>query len=219
MRASRALSIGLVVAVTVVAATSASAHRRDEYLQAARIQLQPGGVDVELDLTPGIEVAGSIIATLDRDGDGSLSATEQRGYADLVVGATRLTLDGTALPLRLASATFPDLAGMSRGEGTIRMQAHASLTGLTPGSHQLFFRNTHLAGQSAYLANALVPENPRIISVTAQRRDPDQTELTIVYAVRAEASIASSAWLLLGLTVVAFLVARFARVPSLVEAK
>ena len=38
-----------------------SAHRRDEYLQAARLALDPGRVQIELDLTPGIAVADAIL--------------------------------------------------------------------------------------------------------------------------------------------------------------
>jgi hypothetical protein len=38
-------------------ASTASAHRRDEYLQAARIAVGPDRVRIELDLTPGMAVA------------------------------------------------------------------------------------------------------------------------------------------------------------------
>ena len=76
------------------------------------------------------------------------------------------------------------------------------------GSHQLFFRNTHLAGHSAYLANALVPESPRV-AVTVQRRDSDQSALTIEYAVRAD-SIPALAWVL-GSLAAGLLMLRFTR--------
>ena len=41
---------------------------------------------------------------------------------------------------------------------------------VSAGAHRLLFRNAHLAGHSAYLANALVPESARV-AVTSQRRD------------------------------------------------
>ena len=72
-----------------------SAHRRDEYLQAARIAIDPGRVQIELDLTPGIALAEAIIADIDRNRDGSLSADEQRAYASLVLSALTLEVDGT----------------------------------------------------------------------------------------------------------------------------
>src|SRR5580765_8182089 len=62
-----ALAVALAAAVTL--GTAASAHRRDEYLQAARLAVEPGRVDLELDLTPGIEVAEAIIADIDGDRD------------------------------------------------------------------------------------------------------------------------------------------------------
>ena len=62
-----------------------SAHRRDEYLQAARLAIDPGGVQLELDLTPGIALAEAIIADIDRNRDGSLSDDEQRAYGRLVL--------------------------------------------------------------------------------------------------------------------------------------
>ena len=63
---------------------------------------------------------------------------------------------------------------MRRGEGTIRLQAAATLPRLSTGAHQLLFRNSHHPDRSVYLANALVPESDDV-AVTAQRRDGDQT--------------------------------------------
>lgn len=48
-----------------VGGTSLSAHRRDEYLQAARLAIEPGAVHIELDLTPGIALAEAIISDID----------------------------------------------------------------------------------------------------------------------------------------------------------
>jgi hypothetical protein len=193
-----------------VASTSVSTHRRDEYLQAARIALQPDGVLIELDLTPGIAVAESIIATIDHDADGSLSRDEQTTYAGQVVSALEIKLDAGPLPLRLVSSTFPSVSAFRRGEGTIRLQASATHPSVPTGPHQLFFRNAHFASQSAYLANALVPESSRV-SVTGQRRDVDQRELTIDYAVRAEAADVRAGWLLVSLTFAVVLMVRVTR--------
>ena len=60
---------------------------------------------------------------------------------------------------------------------------------MSAGSHRLLFRNAHLAGHSAYLANALVPESARV-AVTAQRRDRDQSELTIEYTLHGRTHLA-----------------------------
>jgi hypothetical protein len=189
MRASRALTAGVALALTVAVpvSTGVSAHRLDEYLQAARIGVQPDGVSITLDLTPGTQVADSIIALIDRDRDGTLSADEQQTYAGAVIRALEMRLDGEPLSLRLTSSTFPPVSALRRGEGTIRLRASASHPTLAVGKHQLFFRNGHLARQSVYLANALVPESPRI-AVTEQRRDSEQRQLTIYYLVSAAAA-------------------------------
>lgn len=185
MRALRASS-GLLVALALFAATDARAHRREDSLQAARIGLAPDRVRVTLDLTPGLAVAGPFVAALDRDRDGSLSADEQRRYAQQLAGALSIELDHASVHLRVTAHSFPDLAAVRRGEGTIRLTVEATLPRLSAGSHRLRFRNAHRAGHSAYLANALVPESADV-SVTAQTRARDQSELTIEYAVRERA--------------------------------
>jgi hypothetical protein len=180
LRASSGLTV--VLALTLMVG-GAEAHRREDYLQGARIDIAPDGAVITLDLTPGIAVAGPFLAALDRDRDGTLSADEQRGYAGQVVRALEVEIDERPLPLRVLSWSFPEPEAFRRGEGTIRLKVLATLPRVSAGSHQLLFRNAHLAGHSAYLANALVPESPRV-TVTAQRRAPDQSELTIEYTVR-----------------------------------
>ena len=180
MRASNRLTAVLALSMTIVAGTDVSAHRTEDYLQAARIGLEPDSVLITLDLTPGIAVAESFIAALDHDGDGSLSTEEQREYAGLAVGALKVEIDERPLRPRVVSWSFPEPSAFRRGEGTIRLKIHATLPSVSAGSHRLFFRNAHLVGHSAYLANALVPESARV-AVTAQRRASDQSELTIEY--------------------------------------
>jgi hypothetical protein len=184
--------LALMLAVAGVA--EVSAHRRDEYLQAARIAIDPGGVQLELDLTPGIALAEAIIGDIDRNRDGVLSPDEQRAYGSVVLGALALEVDGTPLQAQLAAINFPDEEAMRRGEGTIRLQSTATFSRLSTGRHQLLFRNRHDPDRSVYLANALVPGSEHV-AVTAQRRDSDQTELTIDYVVRAAPAATTAAWL------------------------
>jgi hypothetical protein len=169
--------------MTAAGGANVSAHRTGDYLQKARIGVEADDVRITLDLTPGIAIAESLIAALDGDRDGSLSSGEQQEYARQVVAALELAIDGQRLRPRVASASFAEPAAFRRGEGTIRLQARAALPRLSPGSHRLVFRNGHLAGHSAYLANALVPESPRV-TVTGQRRDRHQTKLTIEYTLK-----------------------------------
>jgi hypothetical protein len=193
-------TVTVVLALTMVGvvSTDVSAHRRDEYLQAARLAIAPDRVELQLDLTPGIAVAGAIIADIDGNRDDLLSPGEQQAYAGRVLNALSVDIDGQPVPLQLAASRFPDVDAFRRGEGTIelRLQPNADLPPLSEGAHQLSYRNTHRRDVGVYLANALVPDSDRV-SITAQLRDTDQRDLTITYVVRdgPETSLAH-AWLL-----------------------
>jgi len=109
LRASSGLVVVLVQTITLFASTEVSAHRREDYLQAARIGLEPDGVLITLDLTPGVAVAESFIAALDHDRDGSLSTEEQREYAGQVLSALEVELDERPLQPRVFPGAFPRL--------------------------------------------------------------------------------------------------------------
>jgi len=179
-------TLGIVVAIAV-AGVSTSAHRRDEYLQAVRIDIGPDRVQLELDLTPGIAVASGVIAGIDRDLNGSVSAEEINAYAARVLGDIRVAVDDEPLALGLSSATAPAVDAMRNGEGTIRLQLSAAVVDLGSGTHHLAFHNAHRADIGVYLANALVPRSNRV-DVLAQRRDVDQRELIIDYGLRGAAT-------------------------------
>jgi hypothetical protein len=160
-------------------------------------------VTLELDLTPGIALADAILADIDRNRDGTVSKEEQGEYSSLILGAIDLEVDGTRLKVRLDASSFPDNGAVKRGEGTIRLQSAAVLPPLSIGSHQLFFRNRHHPDRSVYLANALVPESEEV-AVKAQRRDGDQSELTIEYDLRQAPATSMTIWLMGGCAIAAF---------------
>ena len=93
----------LAAALAIAGGAELSAHRTDEYLQAARLAIDPWTVHIELDLTPGMALAESIIADIDRNRDGSLSAEEQRAYGSLVLSALTLEVDGMPVRAQLAA--------------------------------------------------------------------------------------------------------------------
>jgi hypothetical protein len=194
--------VWLLAMTAAMGVTDVSAHRRDEYLQAARLAIEPGGVQLDLDLTPGIALADGIIADIDRNRDGSLSPDEQQAYATQVVNALTLAADGAPVRAQLTASNFPEVDAMRRGEGSIRIQVAGTLPRLSAGSHQLLFRNRHHPDRSVYLANALVPQSYRV-SITGQRRDEVQSEITIDYILRAAPLRSTAAWLLGGIAVAA----------------
>jgi hypothetical protein len=187
-----------LLAVTLALGVGVSAHRRDEYLQAARLDVEPDRIEIDLDLTPGIDVADRIVAAVDRNHDGSLSPDEKRRYEDEVLGALDVELDGRPLRVQLLAASFPGLDTFSHGDGTMHFQSRAVLPPLSAGAHRLLFRNSHRRDVSVYLANALVPESDQV-AITGQERDGDQRELTIAFATRPASSPFPMTWLLGGL--------------------
>jgi hypothetical protein len=180
-----------VLALACATSISLSAHRRDEHLQAARIGVELDHIFVELDVTPGVDVADALVATIDTDHDGVLSPAERDVYARHAMAGLAIAIDDQGHPLQLVSERFSDVASMRRGEGTIRLQGRAAITDQETGRHRLRFVNHHALARSAYLANALVPDSARLL-VTAQHRSVDQRELTIDYSVTDQGR---SAWL------------------------
>ena len=210
MRARDRSAFVLAATTVVLLGSGLSAHRLDEVLQAARIAIEPDRANLELDLTPGIAVADGVIADIDRDRDGALSADEKRAYVARVLGAIVLELDGQSLRVQPIAATFPDLDTLRRGEAAIQLQADAVLPRLSDGGHRLLFRNTHDRDVSVYMANALVPQTNRI-GVTAQRRDGGQRELTIDFVARPGSTTSTVTWLLGSLAGAATLVGLLTR--------
>jgi hypothetical protein len=171
-----------LVCVCAVSA-NAPAHVLDQYLQAAKIALEPGGLRLELRLTPGVQVADRVMALIDLDRDGQISAAEEQAYAHEVLREITLDLDGRRLTLALTGVHFPSRREMSEGVGSIRLELLAAAALDSPGDHQLSFRNDHQPEVGAYLANALVPETESI-EITGLQRDELQHGLRVSFRVR-----------------------------------
>jgi hypothetical protein len=181
VRNSRSSAIGALTLLLVLMSGSwTSAHRRDEYLQAARLGIDPDRVELALDLTAGIAVAEVVLSEIDLDKDGVVSVAEARAYSDRVLSAIALDVDGIPLRVELVESTFPTFDTVRKGEGTTRIQATASLPRLDDGLHHLRYRNAYRSDIGVYLANALVPASDRVI-VAAQHRDVNQRDLVIDY--------------------------------------
>jgi hydrogenase/urease accessory protein HupE len=178
------LRIALAGLLLVCSATTAFAHRVDEYLQAAMLNLAGDRVEINLRLTPGIEVLGKVLAAIDRDGDGTISTTEQQAYADMVCREVSLTVDGELVPLAVKSATFPTLPEMKEGVGDIAIRFESPMPA-SGGSHRLLFENCHQPDISVYLANSLVPARPDV-AITEQTRNLDQSMYRVDYTQSAD---------------------------------
>jgi hypothetical protein len=174
-----AITAALVLATPV----GAMAHRLDEYLQASRVAVAPGGITVHLDLTPGVSVAAIVIALLDGDGDGRVSPLEAEAYGRIVLSDLSARLDGESLGLTLTRVEVPTEGEMRDGVGTIRIQAAAASHAHGAGPHQFELWNSHRPEASVYLANALAPQDTDI-RIVRQQRDARQQMYSLEYDVR-----------------------------------
>jgi hypothetical protein len=165
------------------------AHRLDEYLQATRIDLSSDRIRLEIDLTPGVIVAPSVLEAIDTDRDQQISTAEADAYGGQVVRQVILLQDGGPRPLTLERRQFPSVAELSAGTGTIRLEAVARAVDAR-GPHRLIFRNGHRPDVGVYLVNALVPSSGHI-TVGDQRRDPLQRGIELDYSL--EPGLAASA--------------------------
>ena len=195
LRSSRLAAIGAVVVSVLAATTGLSAHRLDEYLQAARVAIDPARVEIQLDLTPGVAVAQRLIAEIDRNHDGAIADSEGLAYALRVLEDVRAEIDGRPIALSLADRRMPAVLDIEQGVGAINLRLAAELPPLAPGSHRLVIRNSHHSDIGAYLANALVPATWRV-AVLSQDRDYTQSELTVEYVLRDGVGTGAQPWVL-----------------------
>jgi len=173
---------GPLICLMLVLATDALAHRLDEYLQATRISVATNLIDLTIELTPGVAVAGQVLAVLDKDRDGQVSKKEVTAYAHRVLKDIRVGLDEKVLAPSLVDSSFPALHEVREGLGVIRIKATAPIGQLSAGRHALSLTNAHLPAISVYLVNALVPKD-RAIKITKQTRDELQRDYRLEFGV------------------------------------
>jgi hypothetical protein len=176
MNLRRVSLLFVVLCAWLASAPPAGAHRLDEYLQATLIGVTPEGINVEIRLTPGIATLPVLMAMIDQDRDGRISAGEERAYAGRVAREVDLRVDGVPATLWLTESDFPTLEAMREGLGTIRMKLHTARSG-----HELRFENHHLPQVSVYLVNCLAGPADGLV-VRRQKRDVAQRSIEFEYA-------------------------------------
>jgi hypothetical protein len=159
--------------LALVLGGAADAHRLDQYLQATILSIDKDGVHASMRLIPGVAVSAAVINSIDANGDGVLSETEQWAYAERVLSDVSFTLDGERLNPQLRSVGYPAVEEMKEGTGEIQIEFTAELpTGLS--ERRLVLQNHHQNRMSAYLVNSLVPADPTI-RIIGQKRNEDQS--------------------------------------------
>jgi hypothetical protein len=150
------------------------AHRDDQYLQATLVAIEPSGIRLQINLTPGVAVAEQVLAQIDRDRDGTISRSEAAAYAESLKRDLTLRVDGRQLELKLTASEFVPPEELRTGSGIIQMEFAAIFGSLATGSHRLTLENRHLTTMSVYLINAA---RPRVgsIQITKQKRNDNQS--------------------------------------------
>ena len=165
--------IAAVVACVLLPVKPAFAHRIDEYLQATIVSLDKNSIHASMRLIPGILVSPAVIATIDTNSDGIFSESEQRAYAQRVIGDLSISIEGKSVEPMLVRWTFPQLSQMRDGLGEIHIDYTIDLPKGGP-DRSLILANHHFSRTSVYLMNVIVPKD-RDSRILAQKRNEQQS--------------------------------------------
>ncbi|HEY3854952.1 MAG TPA: hypothetical protein VGO67_11205 [Verrucomicrobiae bacterium] len=150
------------------------AHQLDEYLQATLVSIEPEGIRLQMNLTPGVAVADKVLVLIDRDNNGKISTNEAAAYAALLQHDLAVQLDGRPVDLKLNAFNFPETSELKTGWEMIQMDFSVDHGSLGPGAHRLKLENRHLPAISVYLFNAEQPTS-KLIQISKQERNKTQS--------------------------------------------
>ncbi|GBQ57388.1 hypothetical protein [Komagataeibacter swingsii] len=177
-------STAMLLAAAMLAATCgpAGAHRLDEYLQATVIDVTRQHIAVTLRLTPGVDVASTVIHQIDSNGDGILSPQEQQAYVARVRQGVSFSINGKPVSLNSVASVFPSVTALRTGSGVISLHFRI-MTSLAPGSYRLAYANRGMGPDTVYLVNGLLPHDPAI-HVERQERSVNQSTYALDFTVQ-----------------------------------
>lgn len=150
------------------------AHRLDKYLQATLVAIEPTGIKLQINLTPGVAVAEQVLAEIDRDHDGVISTQEAAAYAELVKRELMVRLNDRTADLKLTASYFPEPEELRTGFGIIQMEFSLSSSAFFASAHKLVIENHHLPTIGVYLFNAAQPKSS-LVEVNGQKRNENQS--------------------------------------------
>lgn len=160
----------------------ALAHPVDEVVQGAYLTLAPGEMRLELDLTPGTEVADAVLRTIDANGDKRLSEAETRAFGERVLQQSTLTLNGKAAAWRLDRVSAPAYEDLQLAAATLKIYAVAKRPDRA-GPQTFSYENRYQPAKSQWIANVfLLPGGGWGYKVVGQQHTSDGRGLTVSYA-------------------------------------
>ena len=156
-----------------LAVSPSASHRLDEYLQAVLVVIEPTNIQLQINLTPGIEVADQLLARIDQDDDGAISKDEAGAYAELLKRDLSVRLDGHIVGLKLRGYEFPTPSELRSGLQIIQVEFIA-ICDFDAGPHKLVVENSHVPTASVYLFNVAKSKSGSV-EVIGQNRNNDQS--------------------------------------------
>ncbi|WP_425144947.1 hypothetical protein [Deinococcus sp.] len=167
--------------ILVAVCCAAQAHPVDELLQGAYLTLAPGAVQLELDLTPGTQVAGGWLRTIDANADGQISASEARTFARQVLAQSRVTVGGVDTPWALDQVVTPPYQNLLTGNDVLKIYAVARRPDRA-GAGTFTYQNRYQPVKSRWMANVfLLPAAGWQYGVSGQQHSTDGQTLTVTY--------------------------------------
>jgi hypothetical protein len=188
--------------IAAIFAASINAHRLDEYLQGTIISVEKNSLHAQMTLTPGVAIFPALLASIDTDGDGTISEKEQHAYAQQVLNDLSLQIDGEHLTPHLLALKFSSVEEMRDGRGEIQIEWGADLPA-GGRNRKVVLENRHRSQIAAYQVNALVPRDPDI-RITGQDRNYVQSKYQMTYQQAGVSTPWSSAAWLIAIPVLLF---------------
>jgi hypothetical protein len=145
------------------------------------VAIEPGDIRLKINLTPGIEIAETILRQIDRNGDRVISGDESAAYAKMLERDLAVQLDGRDTQLILTASYLPELEELLTGHGIIRMDFSIAAGSLSRGNHRLTVENRHFNSLGVYLFNAARPQSTSI-RIARQTRNANQSRGEIEFA-------------------------------------
>lgn len=136
--------------VDAVAGTPApvSAHVDDELLQMVYVTLTARGVNVEVQVTPGVLVSDALLRLIDTDGDGVISESEAEAYVDLLRRSLSVSFEDESVAVEVVRSSFPEGDLLRRGGGTITVHFAAAAPNSGAPEHAVTVTNSYAPMQT-----------------------------------------------------------------------
>lgn len=143
-----------LIAITAIALLlfpthTARAHPADLYAHTISITFSQTTMQIEWKIKPGPLLVNFLWAEMDKDQDGSISASESESWSASYRDLLLVSLDGKSLPLNMDSVQLPaTLTGFQSGQELITFKFSANLSASANNTERIIVENSMLPPKS-----------------------------------------------------------------------